>query len=177
MVTTSRRRRSLNKKTHRLQKYCSNWWKKCHIFFESRSKDKKNSLEIGADVSIYVECYSTYFQSSHFVKIDTVDARMQAYLILLFYIGNIIWRCYFYCNRILDDVTMLLVRFKYSAISISISTIELQKLGKIWVYDQQHLFFRANFPIETRQNYIRNQKKWILNTIWNISWHAFVVWT
>lgn len=59
---------------------------------------------------------------------------MQTYLILLFYIGNIIWRCYFYCNRILDDVTMLLARFKYWAISISISTIELQKFGKIWVY-------------------------------------------
>lgn len=93
---------------------------------------------------------------------------MQVYLILLFYIGNIIWRCYFYCNRILDDVTMLLVRFKYSAISISISTIELQKLGKIWVYiyDRQRKFFyllyvfcRTSFSIETRQNYIRNHRK------------------
>lgn len=94
---------------------------------------------------------------------------MQTYLILLFYIGNIIWRCYFYCNRILDDVTMLLARFKYWAISISISTIELQKLGKIWVYiyDRQRKFFyllyvfcRTSFSIETRQNYIGTTKKY-----------------
>lgn len=112
---------------------------------------------------MYVECYSTCFQtsfrSSHFIKIDTVDAQMQAYLILLFDIGNIIWRCYFYCNRFLDDVTMLLVRFKYWAISISISTIELQKLVKIWVYDQPHLFCRTSFSIKTKRNYIRNHKK------------------